>query len=212
MSYKTVWWYWEAEGLDPAEISLLLSRLKSWICNNHRVILTLSHWLGPPLSLPWCSEATLAIRSERLANRQENNPAGSETRICSPWIATPDLLPMWLSWSLWSIFTHILCVLFSHASTPVVDCFLCVRKDNTELPETSQLQRFSSLTECIVDNSWISLHCGVFNTGALAKILYRIAVYKEIECTEVLWHALITECRIGMRDAIDDVIKIDTDS
>jgi len=24
------------------------------------------HWLGPPLFLPWCSEATLAIWNERL--------------------------------------------------------------------------------------------------------------------------------------------------
>jgi len=51
---------------SPAEIRLL--RNERWIFNNCEVILTLIiHWLAPPLLLPWCFEATLAIWSERLA-------------------------------------------------------------------------------------------------------------------------------------------------
>jgi len=50
------------------EIRQLLTRRERWIFNNLGVIVTLTiHWLGPPFFLPWCSEAMLAIWSERLA-------------------------------------------------------------------------------------------------------------------------------------------------
>jgi len=46
---------------------MLLTRRERWIFNNRWVILTLIiHWLGAPLFLPWYSEATLAVWSERL--------------------------------------------------------------------------------------------------------------------------------------------------
>jgi len=65
------------DNTSPAETRLLLSRRERWIFNNRGVILTLIiHWLGPPLFLPRCSEAKLAIWSERLAKGpyQTNTP------------------------------------------------------------------------------------------------------------------------------------------
>jgi len=60
-------------------IQLLWTRRERWIITNRGMILTLIiHWLEPPLFLPWCSEAKLAIWSERLAKGQyqkNNSPA-----------------------------------------------------------------------------------------------------------------------------------------
>jgi len=62
----------------PAEIRLLLTKREWWICNNHGVTLTpIIHWLRPPLFLPWCFRATLAIWSERFArdpNQKNTTP------------------------------------------------------------------------------------------------------------------------------------------
>jgi len=53
---------------SPTEIRLLSKRRKRWVFNNRGAILTLIiHWLGPPLFLPWCAEATLVSWSEGLA-------------------------------------------------------------------------------------------------------------------------------------------------
>jgi len=49
---------------SPAEIWLLLTRRERWSDLDLKILI---HWLGPPLFLPWCSEATLAIWNERLA-------------------------------------------------------------------------------------------------------------------------------------------------
>jgi len=86
----------------PAEMRLLLARRERWIFKNRGVILTLIvHWLGPPLFLPWCSEATLAIWSEGLAQGPyQKTPAGSEARTCHPQNARQGLLPIELSWPL----------------------------------------------------------------------------------------------------------------
>jgi len=59
------------------------------------VISTLTiHWLGPPLFLPWCSQAKLAIWSERLAKGPYQNPASSEARTGNPQNANPSFLPL----------------------------------------------------------------------------------------------------------------------
>jgi len=79
---------------------LLLTREERWSSGNCVVILTLIiHWLGPLLSLPRCSTATLAVYSGRLAKcpDQEGNLSGSETRTCNPVIATRGFLPIELS-------------------------------------------------------------------------------------------------------------------
>jgi len=46
-------WSWEVGGrpfvyTSPTEIQLLLTKRERWIFDNHGVILTLIHWLGPP--------------------------------------------------------------------------------------------------------------------------------------------------------------------
>jgi len=58
---------------SPAEIWLLLTRRERWVSN---ILTLIIHWLGPPLFLPWWSEHTRAIWSERLAidPYQKNTP------------------------------------------------------------------------------------------------------------------------------------------
>jgi len=64
------------------EIRLLLTRRERWIFNIPGVILTLiTHWLGPPLCLPWCSKTTLAIWSERLAKDPYQKNTLSSVRL-----------------------------------------------------------------------------------------------------------------------------------
>jgi len=54
---------------SPAENRLLLARRERWIFNNRVMIwILLIHWLGPPLFLLSCSEATLAIWNEKFAD------------------------------------------------------------------------------------------------------------------------------------------------
>jgi len=86
----------EGSRLSPMHITLrirlFLMRRARWIFNKCGVILTLIiHWLGPPLSLPRNSKATLAIWGERLAKGpyQESFP-----------ISTLGFLPVDLSWTL----------------------------------------------------------------------------------------------------------------
>jgi len=67
---------WGSVSKSPAETPLLLLKRERYIFNNCGMILALFiHWLGPPF-LPWCSEAMLAIWSERLAKGpyQKNTP------------------------------------------------------------------------------------------------------------------------------------------
>jgi len=47
----------------PSRLQLHLTRIERWILYNGGVILSLIHWLGPPLFLPWHSEAMVAIWS-----------------------------------------------------------------------------------------------------------------------------------------------------
>ena len=63
-------------------VGLLLTKRGRWIFDNHVVILTLNiHWLGPPLFLQRCSEATRAIWGEPY---QKTEPDGGEARTCNP--------------------------------------------------------------------------------------------------------------------------------
>jgi len=72
--------------------SAALNEKGRWIFNNCGVMSTLIiHWLGSPLFFPWCSEATLAIWSARLAKGPyyKNTPPAMklEPVILRGWIA-----------------------------------------------------------------------------------------------------------------------------
>jgi len=59
-------------------------------CNRGVILNLIIHWLGPPLFLPRCSTAMLAVYRGRLAKGpyRGRSLAGSETRTCNPLIAT----------------------------------------------------------------------------------------------------------------------------